>query len=98
MKCIFSLLFLLSVASGPIALAADKTVTLEVKGMSCPICAGAVEKQVKKVPGVKSVKIHLSKGRAVIIADESVSNESLEKAVEEAGFTPGDIEKLEVKK
>ena len=98
MKRTFVFLFTLLFVSGTTAYAADKIVTLEVKGMSCPICAGAVEKQVKKVPGVKSVKIHLSKGQAVIVADESVSNESLTKAVEESGFTAGDIEKLEVKK
>jgi len=93
-RLIFLILFLISTA----AFAADKTLTLQVKGLSCPICAGAVEKQMKKISGVKSVKIHLSKGQATIIADESVPNESLLSAVEEAGFTAGDIEKVEVSK
>ena len=84
--------------NGMNAFAGEKIVTLEVKGLSCPICAGSLEKQIKKISGVRSVKIHLSKGRVTIVTDESVLNESLTKAVEEAGFTAGDIKKVEVAK
>lgn len=97
MRHIFIFAFF-SIMSGMNAFAGEKTVTLEVKGLSCPICAGAVEKQMKKVSGVKSVKMHLSKGQATVVADESVPNESLTKAVEDAGFTAGDIKKVEVSK
>lgn len=94
-KKVFSI-FLLFMAIE--AFAADKTITVQVKGLSCPICAGAVEKQIKKIPGVKSVKIHLSQGRATVVADETVPNEKFIEAVTEAGFTPGDIEKVESSK
>lgn len=95
---LFLLLFSFGLAGSVPSFAAEKIMSLEVKGMSCPICAGAVERQIRRIPGVKNVQIHLSQGKATVVADESVTTEHLRKAVEEAGFTPGDIEKSEVSK
>lgn len=93
-KLIFSILFLLSTA----VLAADKTVILQVKGLSCPLCAGALEKQFKKISGVKKVTVHLSEAKVTVIIDETIDDKKrLIEAVEEAGFTLGDIEKVETK-
>lgn len=77
------------------AWAADRTVTLKVKGMSCPLCAGAVEKQLRKIPDVRNVKVHLSKAMATVVADESVADERIFEAVREAGFTPEDIQSVD---
>jgi mercuric ion binding protein len=67
------------------AWAGDKTVELNVKGMSCEACPPAVSGAFKGVKGVKACNVDLKIGKASVIADESVKNEDLVKAVADAG-------------
>jgi len=68
-----------------------------VDGLSCPFCAYGLEKKLKKVENVMSVSIDMNKGQAVVIAKSGVTikEESLRKAVKEAGFSVSSLEKVE---
>ena len=60
--------------------------TIDIEGMSCNHCKMHVEKALSTVPGVKAVKVDLAKNNAVVSTDETVSNEQLTMAVNEAGY------------
>ena len=60
--------------------------TIDIEGMSCNHCKMHVEKALNIVPGVKSVLVDLAKNNAVVSTDESVSDETLTMAVNEAGY------------
>lgn len=45
---------------------AEKRTTLKVSGMSCNECAKTVEKEAKKIEGVKTVSVNQPKGEAEI--------------------------------
>ncbi len=70
---------------------------IAVDGLSCPFCAYGMEKKLKKIKGVESVEIDLDKGEAVVIAKAgtTIKEESLHKAVKEAGFTVSSLETIE---
>ena len=88
------------------AFADVKTLTVTVDGLACPFCAYGLEKKLKQVEGVDSLKIDVDAGEAVMsitpgtrLAAASgeekggrglVSN--IREAVEEAGFTPRKLE------
>lgn len=66
----------------------NKSVTLSVSGMTCESCANTVEKALKKVDGVKEVKVNLSgKTATVVLASTKATTASLIKAVSDAGFS-----------
>ena len=61
--------------------------TYEVKGMSCIICKGNVEKALKQLNGVSSCKVNLLENEATVEYDESLINEeTMAKAVKDAGY------------
>ena len=61
--------------------------TYEVKGMTCVICKGNVEKALKNTKGVSECKVNLLENEALVNYDpESVSEEQLAKAVKDAGY------------
>jgi len=68
-----------------------------VHGMSCPFCAYGLEKKLKKVKDVESVTIDLNEGEVVVIAKAgaTIKEESLRKAVHDAGFTVSSLKKVE---
>lgn len=70
-----------------------ETVTLVVHGMSCPLCANNVDKQLLDVPGVSAVQVDMSNGRvAVALAPEAgVSRKQLADAVHRSGFTLAEV-------
>ena len=47
----------------------DKPVVLKVSGMSCGVCAKTVEKEARKIDGVKAAKVSQPKGEAEITYD-----------------------------
>ena len=63
--------------------------TLTVHGLGCPLCAGNVDKQLMRVPGVESVKVNLNDGTATVHISPTVTptRSQLAKAVYESGFT-----------
>lgn len=66
---------------------------VQVKGLACPFCVYGLEKRLKKLPGVQRVGVELGKGEAdIAFAPESaVTDAEIQKAVRDAGFTPGAI-------
>ncbi|HIP52592.1 MAG TPA: hypothetical protein EYH03_01090 [Chromatiales bacterium] len=65
-------------------------VVLKIEGMSCGHCTAAVEKALKAVPGVESVKVSLEPGEARVAGDADV--EALKAAVVEEGYTVQSVE------
>lgn len=61
--------------------------TYEVKGMTCVICKGNVERALNNAEGVKDVKVNLLENEATITFDESITDETkLAKAVKDSGY------------
>jgi copper chaperone CopZ len=63
--------------------------TLWVNGLGCPLCATAIDLQLKRVPGVASAKVDLSVGRVDVMLTGKTrpSPARLRDAVKDAGFT-----------
>jgi len=70
---------------------------ISVDGLSCPFCAYGLEKKLKKVKDVESVTIDLNEGEVVVIAKAgaTIKEESLRKAVHDAGFTVSSLKQIE---
>ena len=61
--------------------------TYEVKGMTCVICKGNVEKALKNTKGVSDCKVNLLENEALVTFDENkVNEEDLAKSVADAGY------------
>ncbi len=73
--------------------AQGQVVEIGVVGMSCEFCAYGVEKKLKGVPGVEQAKVSLDDGKAwIVMAPGQVADlATLRKAIEAAGFTPGEV-------
>ncbi len=86
-----ALLLLLSFAST--TLAQVEKVEIRVDGLACPFCAYGLEKKLKKVEGVASVKINVDKGIALLESKKaaSIDVDEVEPAVADAGFTPREM-------
>ena len=62
--------------------------TLNVEGMSCAHCKAAVEEELGKLPGVEYSNANPEKGTVEVRYDEEkATNDDLEGAVEEAGYS-----------
>ena len=71
------------------AMAAPRTVTLEVENVSCVSCAPIVKKALSRVPGVSQVTVIEADGMAtatVTFDDDKVTPEALTQATTNAGF------------
>ncbi len=70
-----------------------KKLELTVEGMTCASCSAAVERAVKKLPGIKSASVNLTTNRAMVEYDPSaVKLFAIKQAIVKAGYTPVDIE------
>ncbi|MGH7556719.1 MAG: heavy-metal-associated domain-containing protein [Gemmatimonadota bacterium] len=67
---------------------APRQIEVTILGMSCPFCAYGVEQKLKKLNGVEDLDVQLKTGVATLTLEEGddVSNETLKKTVEDAGF------------
>ena len=74
----------------------QQTILVQVKGLSCPFCSYGLEKKLKALDGVEGLEIHMRKGIAEIQIKRgiAVSDEAINKAVEDAGFTTGSIKRM----
>jgi len=74
-------------AGGPVK------VTAKVDGLSCPFCAYGIEKKIKKIEGVKDIRVDIKDGTVTVIYKDRkfFTRHGLNKAVRDAGFTPGVI-------
>lgn len=64
--------------------------TLNVEGMSCSHCSGAVESALNAIDGVKG-EVNLKKGLAYITLSKDVETDILIKAVEDAGYKASEM-------
>lgn len=73
--------------------ATSKTVTLDVKNMTCELCPITVKKSLEKVPGVSAVKVDFDKKTATVTFDaDKAQSEALTKATTNAGY-PSAVQK-----
>lgn len=80
------LLALVATLSAPV-LAATRTVTLSVPGMTCSACPITVKKALSKVVGVQKAEVSYEKREAVVTFDDASTNvDALTKASENAGY------------
>ncbi len=63
----------------------------EVFGMDCPGCHGAVEKLVKKVPGVEQAEANWEQQRLTVMVRQGseLNDQDIYDAILQANFTPG---------
>jgi mercuric ion binding protein len=79
--------FIGAVAVSSLAMAAPKTVTLDVPGMTCSACPITVKKALMKVDGVQQAKISFEKREAVVTFDDSkTSVEKITLATTNSGY------------
>ena len=65
----------------------EKSITLPVTGMSCANCAMSIERVVKKVPGVKEVRVNFATEQASVSFDpERVQMQNLLEKIRDAGY------------
>lgn len=62
------------------------TVVLNVDGMTCASCVARVEKALRKVDGVDGAVVNLATNTATVKLSHAVPPESLENAIEDAGY------------
>ena len=66
---------------------ADKTINIPLTGMSCANCALAIERTVKKVPGVKAAAVNFATEQASLSFDpDQVQVEKLVEKIQDAGY------------
>lgn len=63
----------------------ERIVTLDVGGMTCKNCAGAVKGRLDAVPGVHTVDVRVGERRAYVVCDRAVADTALTAAVHLAG-------------
>jgi len=67
--------------------AEDANVTINIKGMTCPLCTMAIKKSLKSTKGVKKVKVSLPKNMANVTFDNNETNTTiLLNAIKKAGY------------
>lgn len=67
--------------------ATPKTVTLDVKNMTCEVCPITVKKSLEKVSGVSSVKVDFGKKTTTVTYDpDKTKPEALTRATTNAGY------------
>ena len=90
------IIFLLTTFSPVFAQDNINTILVQVDGLSCPFCSYGLEKKLKNLDGVEQVEIHMKQGKAEMKVKPraAISDEAIKQAVEDAGFTPGPIERL----
>lgn len=77
----------LTVTPGTPALAAPKTVTLDVPGMTCAACPITVKTALTKVEGVEKAEVSFEKKEAVVTFDDAKTTvAALMEATKNAGY------------
>lgn len=93
----FSLMVLLMISA--VVVAGEKKAEMKVDGMTCNGCVNKVKTSLEKVEGVKSVDVSLENHSAVVVYDDTKTNETvLKTAVNQSGYKAGDVKAAEGKK
>jgi mercuric ion binding protein len=88
------LIFLFLLFSAAFAYADNVKITLNVKGMTCPLCVTSINQALRKTDGVIKAKASLKTEQAEVIVPEDFDSDNLLKAVEKTGYQ-GSIAKIE---
>ena len=62
-----------------------KSQTYQVSGMSCAHCAGAITREVSKLPAVEKVDVDL-RANTVTVSGDPVDDSAVRAAIDEAGY------------
>ena len=93
MKTKILLLFLAFAVTFGVALAASRTVTLDIQNMTCAVCPITVKKALEHVSGVQQVSVdYASKTVTVQFDDTAATTDKLTDATKAAGY-PSSIKK-----
>ncbi len=65
----------------------ERTVSLNIKGMTCMHCAGNVKKAVESVPGTSDVMVDLEGKKVLFKMEEGADMEKIKAAITAAGYT-----------
>ena len=68
------------------------TKTISIDGMMCEKCVAHVDKALHALPGVNQVTVSLENKNAIVDVNDTVTNDMLTKAVEEAGYQATSIQ------
>lgn len=82
-------------AQAPAEAAAPPDIVMEVDGLTCPFCVFGLEKKLVALDATEKIDIKLSEGVVHIFLKpgKKLTDAELRKAVKDAGFTAGDIER-----
>ncbi|MBA2397220.1 MAG: cation transporter [Bradyrhizobium sp.] len=76
-----------AIIASPVAMAADKTITLAVKNMDCAACPSIVKGSLEAVPGVARVAVSFKDKTATIVYDDAKADlNQLTTATTKAGY------------
>jgi len=64
----------------------ERTVALDIEGMTCASCVNRIERHLRKVDGVESAAVNLATERATVVAAPAVTTGDILAAVEAAGY------------
>ncbi|MBR0703452.1 mercury resistance system periplasmic binding protein MerP [Bradyrhizobium diazoefficiens] len=79
--------FAVAIIASPVAMAADKTITLAVNNMDCAACPSIVKGSLEAVPGVAKVAVSFKDKTATVIYDDAKANvNQLTSATTKAGY------------
>ncbi|MCF6206213.1 MAG: heavy-metal-associated domain-containing protein [Sulfurovum sp.] len=66
---------------------AERTVIIDIKGMTCPLCTTVIKKSLKQEPGVHKAKVRLNTAKATVTYDDTqTSPEKLLQAIARTGY------------
>ncbi|PWF65262.1 heavy metal transporter [Shewanella sp. BC20] len=88
------LLLITSLGFTPFTWADNVQVTLDVKGMTCPLCVTVVNQALRKTDGVLKAKANLKTEQAVVTVADDFNLDRLITAIDATGYK-GSINKVE---
>jgi mercuric ion binding protein len=92
-RALLAAMILASILAGTAAVAAQRTVTLAVDGMTCASCPYIVKQSLSRVPGVERVEVSYADKRAVVTFDDAKTDvAALTKATAGVGFSSALVE------
>ena len=65
---------------------ADRTYTMDIRGMTCDGCSGRVSSVLLSNPGIIEAKISHNSNSGVIVADETILPREIIKIIQSTGF------------
>ncbi len=84
-KCIIIITALILIGTAVYAEAAERSVVMEIEGMSTELCPIAVKKSLTEIEGVSDVEVSLEENNARLTVEDSVADKTLMDAVKKAG-------------